>query len=99
MAKTKKDDVDSFSGMFLGDEKTDSHEEPKQESKAEKGRPVENREKRERKSLSILPSIYDNAAKIAYVDRTSISEIVSSLLEDYITQNQDKLTEYDRIKK
>lgn len=71
-----------------------------QEKKPQKGRPADpNREKKERKSLAILPSIYDDAAKIAFVERTSVSEIVSSLLEGYIEQNRTKLAEYDRLKK
>ena len=57
------------------------------------------KEKKERKSLALLPSVYENVAKIAYVDRTSVSEIVSTLLEKYIEENQLKLLEHDRIKK
>lgn len=72
----------------------------KEQTKPQKGRPADpNREKKERKSLAILPSIYDDAAKISYVDRTSVSEIVSILLEGYIEQNRAKLAEYDRLKK
>jgi len=67
--------------------------------KPQKGRPVNhNKEKKERKSLAILPSIYEDALKIAYVDRTSVSEIVSIFLEDYIKKNQDKLIEYKKLK-
>lgn len=67
--------------------------------KPQKGRPVNhNKEKKERKSLAILPSIYEDALKIAYVDRTSVSEIVSKFLEDYIKKNQDKLNEYQQLK-
>ena len=66
----------------------------------QRGRPSDpTKEKKERKSLALLPSVYENVAKIAYVDRTSVSEIVSTLLEKYIEENQLKLLEHDRIKK
>jgi hypothetical protein len=89
---------------LIGNKTTESVEgqsDIKQENgKPQKGRPADpNREKKDRKSLALLPSIYEDAAKIAYVDRTSVSEIVSNLLEDYIKQNSAKLSEYDRLKK
>ena len=67
-------------------------------TETKRGRPVENREKKARKSLALLPSIYEDAQKIAYVDRTSVSELVSDLLQEYIDKNQDKLIEYEKIK-
>lgn len=74
--------------------------EPKTEEETKKvGRPPENRETKKRVSLAILPSVYDNIGKIAYVDRTSISEIASQLFEQYIAENMDKIKEYDSLKK
>lgn len=79
---------------------TQSVTEPKTEEEPKKmGRPPENRETKKRVSLAIMPSVYDNIGKIAYVDRTSISEIASQLFEQYIAENIDKIKEYDSLKK
>lgn len=79
---------------------TQSVTEPKTEEGPKKmGRPPENRETKKRVSLAIMPSVYDNIGKIAYVDRTSISEIASQLFEQYIAENIDKIKEYDSLKK
>lgn len=64
-----------------------------------KGRPKVSRETKERKTLALYPSIYDDVGKIAYVDRTSISEIVCDLLHEYVSKNKEKLVEYDRLNK
>lgn len=64
-----------------------------------KGRPKADRETKKRVSLAILPSLYDNVQKIAYVERKSISEIVSECLEQYAAEHTDKLNEYDKIRK
>ena len=62
-----------------------------------KGRPRAERETKKRVSLAILPSLYEDIQKIAYVERSSVSEIVSQCLEQYAKQNADKLQEYDQI--
>lgn len=64
-----------------------------------KGRPKEDRETKKRVSLAVLPSLYEDIQKIAYVERKSISEIVSKCLEEYAEKNKDKLKEYEKIKK
>jgi len=64
-----------------------------------KGRPKENREIKKRISLAVFPSVYDDIGKIAYVDRDTISNLIGKCLEEYIKQNQDKIVEYDRLKK
>jgi hypothetical protein len=71
----------------------------KQEQATKRGRPKEEREIKKRISLAIFPSIYEDIKKIAYVDRESISEVISNCLEEYIEQNQAKLKEYDRLTK
>lgn len=80
-------------------EKLDNRNLTQEEQPVKKGRPKENRETKKRISLAIYPSIYDDIGKIAYVDRESISEVIGRCLENYIKQNQDKIKEYDRIKK
>lgn len=63
------------------------------------GRPKVNRETKKRASFAILPSLYDNVSKIAYVDRIPVSEIISQCLEKYVEENKPKLKEYEKIKK
>ena len=36
--------------------------------------------------------------KIAYVNRQSVSDIVSELIAEYVTANAAKLKEYEKIK-
>lgn len=62
-----------------------------------KGRPKANRETKKRISLAVYPSDYNDLQKIAYVNRQSVSDIISKLIEEYVHVNADKLAEYDRI--
>ena len=62
-----------------------------------RGRPKENRELKKRISLSVLPSIYEEIQKIAYVKRRSVSNILETVMEDYINKHRSDLVEYDKI--
>ena len=56
--------------------------------------------KRERKrgyTLSFSPALYSDLRKIAYVQRTTVSQILTGMMEDYRRQNQVALEEYERI--
>lgn len=65
-----------------------------------RGRPKEEgRELKKRISLSVLPSLYEDIQKIAYVQRKSTSELVGDILEKYRWEHQDALREYEDIKK
>lgn len=65
-----------------------------------RGRPKEvGRELKKRISLSVLPSLYEDIQKIAYVQRRSTSEIVGDILEKYRSENQEVIREYENIKK
>lgn len=64
---------------------------------AVKGRPKAEHEIKKRISLSILPSLYEQVQKIAYVERQSVSEVVAGCLLDYIEAHKDKLEEYKKI--
>lgn len=57
------------------------------------------KETKKRYNLVILPSIYEDVQKIAYIERRSVSEIVGELLAEYAKANADKLVEYDEAKK
>lgn len=64
---------------------------------AKKGRPKEERETKKRVSLSVLPSLYEDIQKIAYVQRRSVSEIVAEQLEGFRARHMDAVAEYDRL--
>ena len=63
-----------------------------------RGRPKEERELKNRISLSVQPSLYDDIQKIAYVQRKSVSEIICSLMEQYRNENQKDLEEYENVR-
>ena len=56
------------------------------------------RETKKRVSLAVYPSTYSDLQKIAYVDRRSVSDIVSDLIARYVEENSNKLKEYEKIK-
>ncbi len=62
-------------------------------------RPKEDRELKKRISLSVLPSLYDDIQKIAYVQRRSTSELVALIMDEYRSKHEDDLAEYERLKK
>ena len=64
-----------------------------------RGRPKENRELRKRVSLSVLPSLYEDIQKIAYVERRSVSELISDLMLQYREQQKSALSEYEKVRK
>ena len=65
---------------------------------AGRGRPKEARELKKRISLSVLPSLYEDIQKIAYVQRKNASEIVSELMEKYRVEHEKELREYEDIR-
>ena len=65
-----------------------------------RGRPKEEgRELKKRVSLSILPSLYEDIQKIAYVQRRSVSDLVEEQIRKYREENKDALSEYESKKK
>ena len=64
-------------------------------SSGRRGRPKENRELKKRISLSVLPSLYEDIQKIAYMQRKSTSEAVQEMMEEYRKRNIRKLREYN----
>ena len=129
MAKNRRNDIDSFSGIFIGSTNTENSdnesitEEPanknnsldelpvekkengeaeristkKKHEKIGRGRPKERRETKERKSIAFFPSKYRQLEKIAYVKRTTATEILNALLDEYVSENSNYLQEYDKI--
>ena len=66
-------------------------------SSGRRGRPKENRELKKRISLSVLPSLYEDIQKIAYMQRKSTSEAVQEMMEEYRKRNIRKMREYDQL--
>lgn len=62
-----------------------------------KGRPKEDRETKKRVSLSVLPSLYEDIQKIAYVQRRSVSDVVADQLARYREEHRAELLEYEKI--
>lgn len=68
-------------------------------STGNRGRPKENRELKKRISLSVLPSLYDDIQKIAYVQRRSVSELLSAMMEEYRGSHAAELAEYEDLQR
>lgn len=84
MAKNKKNDMDSFSGMFL-DDVTEQKKEiilPKKNTN-KAGRPKVKRETKKRYTITLLPSVYKKAAGLADIEQKSISEFIENLIKMY----------------
>ena len=68
-------------------------------STGSRGRPKVDRELKKRISLSVLPSLYDDIQKIAYVQRRSVSELLSAMMEEYRESHAAELAEYENLQK
>ena len=64
-----------------------------------RGRPKVERELKKRISLSVLPSLYDDIQKIAYVQRRSVSELLSAMMEEYRGNHAAELMEYEDLQR
>lgn len=63
------------------------------------GRPKANRETKIRITLSVLPSLYEEVKKVAFIERKSVSEVVAEMMACYVTGNADKVAEYEKAKR
>ncbi len=64
-----------------------------------RGRPKEDRETKKRVSLSVLPSLYEDIQKIAYVQRNSVSELIARMMVEYRESHKGDLDEYEELQK
>lgn len=99
--KAKFDQEAAFKSIIAGTAGTpEQAAKPAKASKqaAGKGRPKADRETKKRVSLALYPSSYSDLQKIAYVNRQSVSDIISELISEYVTANAAKLKEYEKIK-
>ena len=62
-----------------------------------RGRPKEDRETKKRISLAVLPSLYADIQRIAYVERRSVSDLVAGLMVEYRAGHLKELGEYDDL--
>lgn len=85
MAK-KAFDTDRLYGNFMSVKERDEQEEPARKSNAKR-----------RVCFAVPADIYADVQKIAQVRLTSVSEIVSRLLTEYVAGNRDALTTYDSL--
>lgn len=65
----------------------------KEENNDGRGRPKLQREIKKRISLTVLPSVYNDMQKIAEVQNSNISKIVSEFFEQYIRENAGLIKE------
>ena len=86
MAK-KAFDTDRLYGNFMSVKERDEQEGSARKSNAKR-----------RVCFAVPADVYADAQKIAQVRLTSVSEIVSRLLVEYVAQNQEALAEYDTLK-
>lgn len=61
-------------------------------------KPQVKRETKKRYNFTISPSLYNDMKKIAYIERRSISDILSALLDEYVKKHQEDLHEYEQMK-
>ena len=66
-------------------------------SSGRRGRPKEDRELKKRISLSVLPSLYEDIRKIAYVQRRSVSDLIGQMMEKYCVDHAVELQQYSNI--
>ena len=95
MAGKAKFDQEAAFKSIIGAGATEN--EKKTEKSTGKGRPPVDRETKKRVSLALYPSSYGDLQKIAYVNRQSVSDIVSELIAAYVSANADMLKEYEKI--
>ena len=53
--------------------------------------------KTKRLNLLMLPSVCDDLNKIAAMKRSSVNELINSILKDYVTENADLISKYDEV--
>lgn len=62
-----------------------------------RGRPKSTKETKKRICLFILPSLYEDVRKIAYINKLSLGEQISKCLEKFVEENQEKIEKYDEL--
>lgn len=76
-----------------------SNQSEKTKQTTNQGRPKAERETKKRYSIMLFPSLYEKLKKMSYIERRSISDIISECIEQYIEKNANKIKQYDELKK
>lgn len=62
-----------------------------------RGRPTCKEEtKSKRVNLLFLPSVHEDITKIAAMKRSSVNDLISTLLQDYIEENRELIDRYNQ---
>ncbi|MGO4938359.1 hypothetical protein ACTQ54_12275 [Fundicoccus sp. Sow4_H7] len=62
------------------------------------GRPKSKGEtKDKRTNLLFYPSVYEDLRKIATMKQTSVNDLINTLAEEFIEQEQDAIEMYDKV--
>ena len=63
-----------------------------------KGRPPSDRERKtKRLNLLIQPSLIDELSKVAYMKRSSVNDLINTLIKDYVEKEADAVVQYDTL--
>lgn len=60
-------------------------------------KPSKEETKTKRLNLLMLPSVYEDITKIAAMKRSSVNELINTVLQEYIADNQELITKYDEV--
>lgn len=69
-----------------------------EKTNTKKGRPVSKEEtKSKRLNLLMFPSVCEDIAKIATMKRSSTNDLIHSILQEYIKDNQELIRKYEDV--
>lgn len=99
MATKKRNfDEDTPALQFLSEAGSESEREPVSFRNKKKQLRKKEGEIKERYNFMLPPSLYADFQKIAFVERRTMSELVTILISSYRDEHKAELAEYDRLK-
>lgn len=60
-------------------------------------KPSKEETKTKRLNLLMLPSVYEDITKIAAMKRSSINDLINTVLKQYISDNQELIEKYNEV--
>lgn len=104
MAKKSFNDITNPALQFMTQpqgERTAATDEPEQTTGfkgLKRGRkPSTEETKTKRLNLLMLPSVCDDLNKIAAMKRSSVNELINSILKDYVSEHEELISKYDEV--
>ena len=88
MAKTKFDQQSAFDAI-IGHNNTNVDNKRSKKDKSEEKRGV---------NFYLNSKDYEDLQKIAYINRTNVSQIIRDFIADYVNKHGEELAEYERLK-